>query len=431
MLALAPGASEAAVIHALDRTLAPYGGRGAYGRPDHPSHRFLEDELSQQRTTAVVLPVLFFGVATFLLTVVLGRLVGAQREQIAALKALGYPAWPIALHYAKFVAALCALGSAIGIAGGFWLGKGMLATYRPFLRFPEMPFVLPGWLLLFGVTASFAAAFIGVVTALRRVLILPAAEGLRPAPPADLSGWSPRRLGRKLGPQQKMVLRGLLGRPLRTALTVLGLALAVPMVVLGLFWRDALESMVSIQFDTIMRANAFVTFTDARAARAVRELASVPGVLAAEGQRVVLARINAGNRTYRLGLTGISETADLNVPRDALLKRIEIPADGLALSRRLARRLGVRAGDTVWVEVMEGSRPSFPLTVGSLVDDVIGMNAYMRIDNLNRLMGDDDLISQAALLVDPAKAPSVWSELNERPRHRGDWCEVCLVKILP
>ena len=174
--------------------------------------------------------------------------------------------------------------------------------------------------------------------------------------------------------------------------------------------------MVSIQFDTIMRANAVVTFTDARAARAVRELASVPGVLAAEGQRVVLARINAGNRTYRLGLTGISETADLNVPRDASLKRIEIPADGLALSRRLARRLGVRAGDTVWVEVMEGSRPSFPLTVASLVDDVIGMNAYMRIDNLNRLMGDDDLISQAALLVDPDKAPSVWRELNERPR---------------
>ena len=176
VLALAPGASEAAVIHALDRTLAPYGGRGAYGRHDHPSHRFLEDELSQQRTTAVVLPVLFFGVATFLLSVVLGRLVGAQREQIAALKALGYPAWPIALHYAKFVAALCALGSAIGIAGGFWLGKGMLATYRPFLRFPEMPFVLPGWLLLIGVTVSFAAAFIGVATALRRVLILPAAR---------------------------------------------------------------------------------------------------------------------------------------------------------------------------------------------------------------------------------------------------------------
>ena len=167
VVALAPGASEETVIHALDRALASYGGRGAYGRRDHPSHRFLEDELSQQRTTAVVLPVLFFGIAAFLLSIVMGRLVEAQREQVAALKALGYPAWPITLHYGKFVAVLCSLGSIIGIAGGFWMGMGMLATYRPFLRFPEMPFILPGWLLLLGVAASFAASFIGVVTALQ------------------------------------------------------------------------------------------------------------------------------------------------------------------------------------------------------------------------------------------------------------------------
>jgi putative ABC transport system permease protein len=416
VLALAPGASEQAVIDALDRALAPYGGRGAYGRRDHPSHRFLEDELSQQRTTAVLLPVLFFGIAAFLLSVVLGRLVEAQREQVAALKALGYPAWPITLHYAKFVAVLCFLGSMVGIAGGFWMGKGMLATYRPFLRFPEMPLVLPAWLLLLGVAASFAASFIGVVAALRGILMLPAAEGLRPATPSGLGGWSPRRMGRSLPPWWKIALRGLLGRPLRTGLTVLGLAFAVPVIVLGLFWRDALESMVSLQFDSILRADAVVTFTDARSSRAVRELAHVSGVLAAEGQRVVPARIDAGNRSYRLGLTGIEDSAELSVPRDASLNRIEIPATGLAVSRRLATRLGVRSGDTVWVEVMEGARPAFPLVVASLVEDVIGMNAYIRIESLNRLMGEDDLVSQAALRVDATKAADVWRRLEESPR---------------
>ena len=416
VLSLAPGASEQAVIHALDRALAPYGGRGAYGRHDQPSHRFLEDELSQQRTTAVVLPVLFFGIAAFLLSVVLGRLVEAQREQVAALKALGYPAWPITLHYAKFVAALCSVGSMIGIAGGYWMGMGMLGTYRPFLRFPEMPFVFPGSLLLLGVAVSFAASFIGVGAALRRILMLPAAEGLRPAAPAALAGWSPRRLGRRMLPRQKIALRGLLGRPLRTGLTILGLAFAVPLVVLGLFWRDALESMVSIQFDNILRADAVVTFTDARSSRAVRELARIPGVLAAEGRRIVPARIDAGSRTYRLGVTGIADMDELLVPRDTSLKRIEIPAEGLALSRRLATRLAVKPGDIVWVEVMEGARPAFPLRVASLVEDVIGMNAYIRIDSLNRLMGEDDLVSQAALRVDPMKAADVWRRLDESPR---------------
>src|SRR5688572_8992449 len=37
-LTLAPGASERPVIAALDSLLEPYGGRGAYGRADHPAH---------------------------------------------------------------------------------------------------------------------------------------------------------------------------------------------------------------------------------------------------------------------------------------------------------------------------------------------------------------------------------------------------------
>ena len=74
---------------------------------------------------------------------------------------------------------VCALGSAIGTAAGAWMGAGMLGSYRPFFRFPEMPYLLPAWLPLLGTGASLAAAFLGVLAALRRTLRLPPAEGLR------------------------------------------------------------------------------------------------------------------------------------------------------------------------------------------------------------------------------------------------------------
>ena len=415
-VALAPGASEAAVIAEVDRLLEGYGGRGAYGRRDQPSHRFLDDELTQQRSTAVIMPALFFGVAAFLLSIVLGRMVEAQRAQIAALKALGYSAWPIALHYTKFAAVLSLLGSTIGILAGAWMGVGMLGTYRPFFRFPEMPFVLPLWAPPIGVAASLAAALIGVFGAVRRTMRLPAAEGMRPAAPAA-AGSSPfLRFGRRFGARQKIVLRGLVARPLRTGLIVLGLSFAAPMVVLGLFWRDALEDMVNIEFNYVERGDAIVTLSDARGSRAVRELARLPGVLAAEGQRIVAARLRAGARAYRLGLIGAPESATLRAPRDPTLRPIEISPDGLALSRRLAERLRVRAGDLIQVEVLEGARPSFTLPVVSLVEDVIGMNAYMENKALNRLMREDDLISQVALRVDPTADQDVWARLQERPR---------------
>jgi putative ABC transport system permease protein len=414
-LALAPGASEAAVIDAVDRVLAPYGGRGAYGRRDQASHRFLEDELAQQRTTAVVVPLVFLGIAAFLLNVVLGRLVEAQREQIAALKALGYPSWPIALHYTKFVTVVCALGSVFGIAAGAWMGAGMLGSYQPFFRFPDLPYQLPAWLPLLGTAVSLGAGLMGVATALRRILRLSPAEGMRPPTPTMAYSRAPGLVTGRLRPQAKIVLRGLLGRPVRTCLTVLGIAFAVPMVVLGLFWWDALHVMMEVQFDGIERADALVVLTEPRPSRAVREVARLPGVLSVEGQRIVAARLHAGHRTYRIGLTGLPDGAELRVPRDAALRPIPAPTNGMALSRRLAERLGLKTGDMVEVEVLEGRRPVFMLPVASLVEDVIGLNAFMEIGALNRLMREGDLISTVGVRVDPAHARKLWRQLGERP----------------
>jgi putative ABC transport system permease protein len=86
---LAPGASEGQVIEGLDRLLAPYGGARAYGRDEQMSDKLLSSEIKEQRVFGTVLPSIFLAVAAFLLNVVLSRQIATQREQIAALKALG------------------------------------------------------------------------------------------------------------------------------------------------------------------------------------------------------------------------------------------------------------------------------------------------------------------------------------------------------
>ncbi|MFN9002603.1 MAG: ABC transporter permease [Alphaproteobacteria bacterium] len=416
VLTLAPGASEPAVIEELDRLLLPWGARGAYGRRDQPSHRFLEDELAEQRTLAVTVPLIFFGIAAFLLNIVLGRMVDAQREQIAALKALGYPSFPIAAHYAKFVAVVCLLGSVLGILAGAWMGAGMLRNYQPFFRFPELPYLLPIWLPLLAAMVSFAVALLGVSAALCRILRLPTAEALRPARPVIFGSQRFGRLGGRLSATKKIPLRGLLGRPLRSLFTVLGIAMAIPMVVLGLFWWDAMDSMVDLQFDRIERGDAFVALTDPRHSRAVREIARLPGVLAAEGQRIVPVRLRAAQRSRLMALTGLPSNAELRVPRDADFRPVPIPQDGLALSRRLAESLAVRTGDIVQVEILEGTRRVHELRVAALVEDIIGFSALMEIGTLNRFMREDDLVSHVDLRIDPLAASALWQLLAERPR---------------
>src|SRR5438105_3391136 len=101
-LTLAPGAAERPVIDEIDRMLTPYGGRGAYGRSDHPSHIRVSDEIRVLQTISIGFPIVFLSVAAFMTNAVLSRLLNLQREQIAILKAFGFTNRQIAMHYLKF-----------------------------------------------------------------------------------------------------------------------------------------------------------------------------------------------------------------------------------------------------------------------------------------------------------------------------------------
>jgi hypothetical protein len=116
------------------------------------------------------------------------------------------------------------------------------------------------------------AASFGVLSTLRTIVVMPPAIAMRPAAPLRfrrslLEALLPRGL---LSPRRTMMIRNIAGRPLRTGLTIVGIAFAVPMVVLGLFWRDAIDHMIELQFSLVERGNVGVTFPDCRMLRLTR-----------------------------------------------------------------------------------------------------------------------------------------------------------------
>lgn len=416
-LTIAPGGSSSSVIAALDALLAPYGGTGAYERRDQASNRFLVDELSQQRTMAVYVPLLFYAIAAFLMNIVVGRVIDAQREQIAALKALGYPDGPIAVHYLKLVGVIVVTGCALGSVAGYGLGAYNIELYKGFFRFPEFPLLAPAWIPITAVLFSGAVAAIGVAVSLARVARLTPAQAMRPAIPAGHSRILARSLGdhRRLPVRVLMIVRNVIGRPLRSILTILGVSLALPMIVLSLFWFDAVAFMIDANFDRIERGDALVTFTDAVPAATVHAISTDPGIVLAEGQRIVPVRLANGHRTYRTSLVGLPHDSQLKVLRDGALARIEIPADGLMVSRVLADRLGLRVGDTVGIDILEGKRTSVVAPVVALSDDVVGLGATMDIDALNRLLREPAVINVVSLRLDPTLSDQAMRSLTEAP----------------
>lgn len=421
VIRLSAGADPATVIERLDRLLAPYGSLGAYGREDQLSHRFISDEIAQNRITSTFVPGIFLGVAAFLLHVILSRLITLQRSQIGALKAFGYSDGDVGFHYLKLALMTVAAGSLLGIAAGVLAGRGLTDLYRDYYRFPSLSFTVGPRVLFLTLLTAGAAAALGALGAARGAARLPLAVAMRPAPPAD---FRPGRLDRAgvtsvLPSSARMILRNILRRPWNSTLTVAGLASAVAILVVGRFGLDAMTHMMRVQFEVVQRADVTVIFNSPEPGRVRHELAGLPGVLAVEPFRTIPVRLRNGHRTKRVEITGLSGSARLRRLVDDQLRPVPLPDQGLLLTRKLGELLRVAPGQTLEAEILEGERPRLELTVVALVDEPVGIGGYLDLTTLNALLQEGNTRSGAYLAVDPLRAPALHRELKRRPGIAG------------
>ncbi len=420
-LRLERGASLPDVLTRVDRTLERYGGMGAYGRDDQVSARFLKDEIAQNRVSGTVVPAIFLGIAAFLLNIVLGRLVTTEREQIAVLKAFGYSDWAVGWHYLKFALVALLLGAAAGLGLGLRFATLTIGRYAEFYRFPEFVFRLDWSALMLAVLVTLVAAVLGAVSAMRRVVRLPPAVAMQPEPPARFQGGLFERLGldRALRVPGRLIARSLERRPIKAAFSVLGIALAVAVLLVGRFFVDAILRIADVQFRYVQRENLMVVFNAPQPARAGYELRHLPGVLMVEPFRSIPARLRAGHHSRRGAVLGLERGAELRRLVGADFRVTPLPPEGVVLTAKLAEILRVAPGDSVTIEVLEGARLVRRMPVVGAVNELLGLSAYMDAEALHRLLREGNTVSGAFLRVDAGTAPSLYSRLKRLPAVSG------------
>ncbi len=405
----------------LDNLLEAYGGLGSYGRRDQLSHRFLSEEFRQLEKYAKIFPSVFMLVSAFLLNVVVSRTVSLQREQIAALKAFGYTNRSIGMHFMKMVLLIVLIGLAGGFAAGIWLGKGIGRIYMEFYRFPYLFYELTPEVVSTASLITLASAFGGTIYSVRKAAMLPPAEAMRPEPPARYSMTVIDRIGigRILAQPTKIIVRNISRRLVKSALTITGIALSCAIMIAGTFSKDAVDYMVNIQFRLSQKEDMAVTFTEPASTKAVYEMKGLAGVEHAEGFRSVPVRFRFGHRSYRTSVKGIVPDNRLYSLLDMNLKPVAIPEHGIVLTDYLGKLLGVKPGDMLTVEALEGSRPVRQVPVAGLVNQYIGVMGYMNMEALSRFMGNDNALSGVYLTADSHRHSEIYRSLIEMPRVAG------------
>jgi putative ABC transport system permease protein len=421
VLALSPGASSEEVIARLDRLLEPYGGLGAIPRALQLSHWTVQNELSQLQSFGILLPSIFLLVAAFILNVALTRALALQRPQIASLKALGYDNVAIGWHYLKWGFAIGAGGIVIGVVAGAFFGSMVIDLYNVYFRFPELSFGVPPSVVIGSAVLTFFAAGAGTFGAVMRAVRIPPAEAMRPEVPARYKRTllETPLISRYLGTAGRMVLRNIARHPFRAAASVFGISFAVAILMLGLVFNDVIDRLIQTQFFQAERQDVTVNFVEPRSSSAKYALERLPGVIAVEPQRSVAVRVRAAHRERYLAITGVPATPRLKRIVDRNGDPIRLPPGGVVLSQTLANALEVRTGDVVTMEVLEGHRPIRQVEVTGLVDDLLGLSAYMDIDALHQMMQEGDVATGALMLVDAAQEAELSTTLKETPTVAG------------
>jgi putative ABC transport system permease protein len=418
---LAPDALEPEVLARLDRLLEPYGGLTAYGREDHVSDRFLSDEIRQNRQMGRVLPMIFLGVAAFLLNVLLSRLIRTQRDQIGVLKAFGYTHTAVAVHYLKLALVALSAGALIGTVAGLLLGARINRLYVEFYTFPVLEFVVNFGTIATAIGVAAIAALAGAFGTMRRAWSIPPAEAMRPESPASFrSGWL-ERLGLRsfASPATRIIVRNLARRPGRALLSILGLAFAVAILVLGRYFVDAISHLSAVQFRLVQRDDVMLVSHNPLPSRSRFEIGRLPGVIMAEPFRVVPARLRFEHRTHKTALMGLQAGTELRHLIGSNLEPVPLPPEGVVLTKKLAEILAVRPGDMLTVEVLEAERPIRSVPVSGMVDELVGLSAYMNIDAMHRFMREGGTVSGALLKVDGDSAPTLYRYLKQLPAVGG------------
>uniref|UniRef100_UPI0037BFF162 ABC transporter permease n=1 Tax=Gemmatimonas sp. TaxID=1962908 RepID=UPI0037BFF162 len=323
-------------------------------------------------------------------------------------------------HYASIALTPVLIGAVCGSALGLWLA-GLLATlYAAYYRMPDAAFS-PDWrTIVIAMAVTVLSAFVGAAAAVRRVSRLPAAEAMRPETPLRFRhGWVDRSwFLRLLSPTARLTVRGVLRRPARAGLAMLGMSLSIAVVMVGGYMFDAIAMMRDVHFTEIQREDVAVTFSHPSGRDALYELAHVSGVTRVEPLWAVPVALRHGVRERRVAISLITPDATLRRVVGADRRVVAAPRDGLLMSTALGGLLDVRAGDSVTVQVLTGRRRTVQVRVDGLVDDLIGTNAWMTGAQLRQVAGGS-AVDGAALLVDPMLRDSAMAQLRRMPGVAG------------
>lgn len=385
-LTLDPGADAAAVRQAV-RGVVDENKTTVTLRKDKSAVKGTLEQISQLRLLGLIVPLLFFLVAALITWTTMGRLVENQRTQIGALFALGYTRSTLISHYAEYGATIALLGAALGVAGAmFGLAPLLLWFLQSIYIMPGAAPSLSWWTLA---TVALGLVLItggaGVLSA-RHALAQTPASLLRPRSPAKAKKVFLERipfLWNRLGFSGKMIARNMLRSRVRLFMGLVGTIGCTALMLIGFGLRDTVDYAKGNYYANVLRYDARATLTSDAPQGYGDAVALRAGATDAEEEMITALDVFLGGDWKTKQVFVLENGQKMIRLQDESGNPLELPSDGVAVTRKLAEDEGIRMGDAFRLHT-QGMR-DVVTRVAQIVDIEMDQGLYVSREAWRRL----------------------------------------------
>ncbi|MFQ9515015.1 MAG: FtsX-like permease family protein [Eubacterium sp.] len=371
-----------------------------------------------------VFPVIFFLVAAMVSLTTMTRMVEEERVQIGTLKALGYGKLHVAGKYLAYGALATITG---GIAGGVLGGKGIpyviISAYK--ILYKNMYVMALPLNKIYYITAVLSA-FVSVVGA----TVLACYAAFR-AQPADLMRPAAPKAGkrvfleripfiwRRIDFNKKSTFRNLFRYKKRLIMTLFGISGCMALLLVGFGLKHSINSILTLQFDEIFQYDATVTYDEDY----IRENGTKEAVQLFDSNEKIIGHMQISQSVRDVGNGSKTLSAYIIVPETTekiadyidmrsrvAEEKYNLNDDGVIITEKLAKELGVSAGDEIYIKESEAEH--LPVKVSAIMENYCYHYLYMTRSTYKKLYGTECSMNAAFLMMSQKHA--IDNELGEK-----------------
>ena len=369
---------------------------------DRDSHQsFVEYEGCANSIDALakIFPVFFFAVAALVCLTTMTRMVDEQRINIGTLKGLGYKTSQISKKYILYALIACITGSILGLAIGFsvfptviFFAYGMMYSIENIVYVFSIPIAI-------GITSlALIIITLSAYMACRKELKETPAILMRPKAPKSGKRILLERvpfIWNRFSFISKVTVRNIFRYKKRFLMTVLGIAGCTALILTGFGIKDSIEMILTGQYGTLFKYDMSLVIqsdmTDKQIYELRKNLSDIDEINKYEFFSYENGDIKVNNTKKEITIV-VPENLEkmdkfIHLQDRKTQNPIELNNKGIVLTEKIARDLGVKAGDEI--ELINSDDKKAKIKVSHITENYISHYAYISPENYIKLFEKD------------------------------------------